>query len=77
MQNYLDRLNKWTLDWGTKLSKTKTVFMLFTKKISKIDNFALKSGDKLLLRVSEFKFLFVTFDTQLTFIAHINNITKH
>ena len=41
------------------------------------DNFALKSGDNILPRVSEFKFLFVTFDTQLTFIAHINNITKH
>ena len=27
MQSDLDRLNKWALDWGIKLSETKTVFI--------------------------------------------------
>ena len=52
--------------------------MLFTKKTNniKIDDFTVISGDKILPRLSEFKFLRVTFDAQLTFKAHINNITK-
>ena len=55
---------------GIKLPETKT------EKRTKADNFTLKSGDAFLPRVSEFKFLGVTFDAQLTFKAHINNITE-
>ena len=53
--------------------------MLFTKKPNniKIDDFTVISVDKILPRLSEFKFLRVTFDAQLTFKAHINNITKN
>ena len=68
MQSHLDRVNKWTFDWGIKLSN---------KNGTKADNFTLKSGDKIIPRVSEFKFLGVTFDAQLTFKGHINNITKN
>ena len=70
MQSNLDRLHKWAVDWRIKFSETKTVFKLFSKKRTKTNNFTLKSGDNILPSVSEFKFLGVTFDAQLTFKAH-------
>ena len=76
MQNDLDKLNKLAIDWGIKFSASKTVYVLFNKKGTVQDSFKLKSGDKFLSRVSECKFLGVTFDTQLPFKAHINNFIK-
>ena len=63
-QSDLERLNKWAVDWGIKLSETKTGFKLFSKKRTETNNFTPKSGDNILPRVSEFNFLSVTFWTQ-------------
>ena len=61
MQNDLDRLNKWAL---------------YSQKLRQFLCSSLKQGDIFLPKVSEFKFLGVTFDTQLTFKSYINNIIR-
>ena len=74
----LNNLNDWASLWGIKLSLTKTVGIIFSlhKKGCKSHNLNLKIGKEPIKQVNEVKFLGVTFDSELTFNKHINNIVE-
>lgn len=73
MQQSVDAVQKWALEWGFRISfdKTKTVF--FTRKNISID-LKLKIAGSELERVECFKYLGLWFDKRLTWSVHIQKM---
>jgi ribonuclease HI len=72
IQSILNGIQTWCKKWGMRLSVTKSVTMIFTKK--RIYNFNLCIDGQSLPKVNEFKFLGVIFDKGLTWNKHIDYI---
>ena len=75
IQHNLDLLADWCERWGFRINTDKTVVVLFTHRIDKIEKI-LKINDKPLRVVKTVKFLGLIFDTKLTWNAHINYIEE-
>lgn len=75
MQQGVDKVQKWALDWGFRISVEKTKFMLFTKRRS-IQDLKITVGGSELERVEHFKYLGMWFDKRLTWAMHIQKIIE-
>lgn len=75
IQHNLDLLADWCERCGFRINTDKTVVVLFTHRIDKIEKI-LKINDKPLRVVKTVKFLGLIFDTKLTWNAHINYIEE-
>ncbi|KAK7877307.1 hypothetical protein WMY93_031957 [Mugilogobius chulae] len=79
VQDAIDYVVEWGLDWGFRFSVEKTKVMFFTRrKVSEALKLKLYGED--IERVNAFKFLGVVFDSRLTWKAHIDKIeakSKH
>lgn len=76
LQNILDRLSRWCKKSGFKFNEQKTVAMLFTRKIKNVFEPDLYINDKNIRYVKEFKYLGMTFDSKLSWNAHIKDVTS-
>ena len=74
LQKQLDDVVAWCDCWGFKISESKTVAVVFTKK--KFQNFKLKIHGKDVCVKEEIKFLGMIFDSKLTWNAHINSLVS-
>ena len=83
LQKSLDAVSDWSTKWGFKLSKEKTVAMLFTKVTCKYNGKSIQENKQLfnlylqgepLQTVDSYKFLGITFDEHLTFRKHIEQL---
>jgi len=70
IQEGLNEVEGWSVDWGLKFSVSKTQYMVFTKK-KKMEQMTLKLYEHPLERVKEFKYLRLIFDEKLTWKRHI------
>ena len=61
IQSAILQVERWSYNWGFKMSVTKSCYMLFTRK-KKVDNVQLKLYGHNMERVSEFKYLGLWFD---------------
>ena len=81
LQKYLNKITSWSTKWGFKLSKEKTVAILFGKNTTKYDkeksNFKLFIQNQPIKVVKSAKFLGITFDQHLTFKEHFVNISEN
>ncbi|KAK3103174.1 hypothetical protein FSP39_017008 [Pinctada imbricata] len=79
LQKYLNKITSWSTKWGFKISKEKTVAILFGRNTTKYDkeksNFKLFIQNEPIKVVKSAKFLGVTFDQHLTFKQHFDNIS--
>ena len=75
IQTDLNNLQNWSENWGIKLSKSKTVSIIFKNKLTR-GNIPLKLtlNNSLLAQVKQVRFLGVIFDQALTFKPHINYV---
>ena len=75
IQTDLNNLQNWSENWGIKLSKSKTVSIIFKNKITRGHiPLNLMLNNSLLAQVKQVKFLGVIFDQALTFKPHINYV---
>ena len=74
VQNYLIEVQFFFEKWGLKISKTKTVAVLFTKRSKIKDELNLKICDTPIRFEKSVKFLGVIFDDKLTWSAHIDYV---
>ncbi|XP_071151697.1 uncharacterized protein [Mytilus edulis] len=72
IQPDLDNICKWCSTWGFKISPSKTVAMIFTRRNN--INISLKLGNHTLEIVKEIKFLGLIFDRNLTWQKHIQSL---
>lgn len=75
IQKILDAIMEWADAWGFKNSADKTYAVIFNhrgKPSNKIPK--LKMKDKIIEYVTKIKFLGMTFDSELTWIHHINDV---
>ena len=75
IQKALDCIEEWCNINGPKISSTKTHFNIFTKKDINYDPILMFNGVPL-LRKETVKYLGVTFDTRLTWNAHISDVVS-
>jgi hypothetical protein len=75
IQKHLVEIEKWCSKWGFKISTTKTVIVLFTKRIS-TPKINLKIFDQHIKISTSVKFLGLIFDKQLTWKEHFQYIAK-
>jgi ribonuclease HI len=73
LQHALDELQAWCLEWGFKISHSKTSVVLFSN-VTVYPEIKLYVDQKLLPTATEFKFLGVIFDRKLTWSQHIDYI---
>ena len=73
IQHCLDLVHEWCCNWGFKISHSKSVAMLFTRR-KYPPNIELYLGEDKVNFVSEFKFLGIYFDQKLTWSCHITNV---
>uniref|UniRef100_A0A8C2FGS7 Reverse transcriptase domain-containing protein n=1 Tax=Cyprinus carpio TaxID=7962 RepID=A0A8C2FGS7_CYPCA len=73
VQETINEVERWSVDWGMKFSVSKTQYMVFSRK-KKIEQITLKLYDQLLERVIEFKYLGLIFDEKMTWKQHIKKI---
>ena len=73
IQEDLDNISKWCLQWGFLISPTKTVCVVFSRK-KNVSNIVLKLAKHTLEVVKEIKFLGIIFDSKLTWEKHINYV---
>ena len=78
LQNCIKSIEKWTLENGFTISKSKTVAMHFSPKPTSRYNYdpVLMLGDSQIEFVDQFKFLGIIWDTKLTFKPHIDYLRK-
>lgn len=74
LQNVLNRLQEWAMKTGFKFSKTKTEFIIVSKKRNKTRNINLTLNGSNIKEVKNLKILGLTFDKKMTWIDHINNL---
>jgi ribonuclease HI len=74
IQNTLNNLQKWSSKTGFKFSKTKTEFIIFTKKINQNITIELSLNEQLIKEVNNVKILGLTFDKKMTWKTHINKL---
>lgn len=72
LQQCLHQINKWILENGFKISKTKSVHFCQLKKLH--NNPTLKLENEEMPVVQQHKFLGIIFDNKLTFRPHINHL---
>lgn len=73
IQNCLSKVSTWCSKWGFKISKSKSVAMMITRRKVPHD-ISLSLGHHKLEMVSVFKFLGVYFDQRLTWSHHITHL---
>ena len=72
IQNALNNVENWCKQWGLKLSASKTSAVLFTRKTDTNLNIYI---NKTKINLCKFaKFLGITFDQELNWTQHINNV---
>lgn len=77
LQPDIDKIAVWCDLWGFKLNEKKTVAIIFSKNYRhRQEKLKLKVNGNLISTVTSAKFLGVTFDQQLTWNEHINNIAE-
>ncbi len=69
IQESINEVERWSVEWGLKFSVPKTQYMVFTKK-KKMEQMTLELYDQLLERVTELKYLGLIFDEKLTWKRH-------
>lgn len=74
MQNNLDAINKWSNEWGFKISTEKTVVVLFTNSTKLKNKVDLTLNGKNIKVENSVKFLGLIFDQRLTWSEHIRYI---
>ena len=75
IQNNLDKLADWCNVWGFKININKTVAVLFTHRIDKIESRLKVNGEPIKI-AKTVKFLGLVFDTKLSWNAHIAYIQE-
>lgn len=75
IQNNLDKLADWCNVWGFKININKTVAILFTHRIDKIETTLKVNGEPIKI-AKTVKFLGLVFDTKLSWNAHIAYIQE-
>ena len=70
----INNLQRWSENWGIKLSKLKTVSMIFKNKLKGNIPLKLTLNNSLFAQVIQVKFLDVSFEQALTFKPHINYV---
>lgn len=73
VQEAVNMVVEWGFDWGFRFSVEKTKMMFFTKRTVS-ETLQLKLYDKVIGKVSSFKYLGVVFDSRLTWREHIDRI---
>jgi ribonuclease HI len=76
LQLSINKLDKWTMENGFRISKNKTVAMHFCHKYKTHSDPTLKLGDQEISFVKQTKFLGLTWDHKLTFIPHIKYLKQ-
>uniref|UniRef100_A0A3B5QKI5 Reverse transcriptase domain-containing protein n=1 Tax=Xiphophorus maculatus TaxID=8083 RepID=A0A3B5QKI5_XIPMA len=75
MQEALGKVEDWALEWGFRISSSKSKFVNFTnRKVG--TKIKLKMYDKEVERVDKFKYLGLWFDKKLTWKIHISKIIE-
>ena len=75
LQNDLDLLDKWAIDWEMKFNFTKCEFLRISKRKHPILS-TYSIGEYVIQEVTTIKYLGVTINSQLTWNDHIKTITK-
>lgn len=75
MQQALNIVQDWAVQWGFRISEDKTKCILFTKK-RKSAEFKLRLAGNVVERVDSFKYLGLWFDRQLTWGVHVNKMVE-
>ena len=75
-QSSLDHLYSWTKDWGITISTKKTVAIHFRKGNNHIARPELKVNSTIVPFVNSHMFLGITFQSTLSWIEHVNNLTQ-
>ena len=73
LQGTVDRIQKWTDDWGLDINKVKTVSTVFSLSTSK-ENIQLKLDNVILPQVETPTFLGVKLDSRLTWKPHLEEV---
>ena len=78
LKNNFKNIGKWFLDNKLTLNINKTKLMLFgtNKCLDKFSNISITYNNDLIERVDNFKYLGVIFDSQMTWLSHINHVTS-
>ncbi len=74
LQNDLDTICEWCKKWGFMINTDKTTGIIFSKNTQKHININLNIGGKQIIIKDKCKLLGVTFDSHLTWNAHIEDI---
>ncbi|XP_035985721.1 uncharacterized protein LOC118559100 [Fundulus heteroclitus] len=69
----VNKIEKWSYEWGFKLSVSKSCYMIFTNKRN-IDIGEIKLYDQPIKRVDEFKYLGLWLDSSYTWKTHIKQL---
>ena len=75
MNVILEEIRKWGIETKTKFNTKKTKAMLFSH-LRRVRPIRLSLGSEQIELVSQYKYLGITLDSNLSFQAHITNITK-
>ena len=70
IQETVNRVSKWAMDWGLKINKSKTVCALFSLS-TQAQKIKVIMDDQVLLQTDTSTFLGVTLDKRLTWRTHI------
>ena len=78
LKNNFKNIGKWFLDNKLTLNINNTKLMLFgtNKCMDKFSNISITYNNDLIERVDNFKYLGVIFDSQMTWLSHINHVTS-
>ena len=72
----LETLRTWSENWLVNFNPTKTKYMIFSKKISRVNYNSLYIGNTRLQEVPQHKQLGITFNNSLTWEHHITDVCK-
>lgn len=73
IQSAIIKIERWTYDWGFKMSVAKSCYMCFTRK-RKLGNIQLKLYGQNMERVTKFKYLGLWFDEKCLWRTHVKQI---
>ena len=76
IQDRLKEITNWTEKLGLKIYPSKTISIIFTRKIDNLPNFSRTINKQSITPVNEAKFLGLTFDRQLLWKKHINLLVE-
>lgn len=73
IQSAILKVERWSYDWGFKMSVAKSCYMFFTRK-RRINNVQLKLYGQNMERVKEFKYLGLWFDEKCVWKNHVKQV---